>query len=457
MLIHSTVTQTAAFLEAPWQGTPEAGDQLWTSVTLDSRQIQPGGLFAALRGAQQDGHAYLAQAAAAGASVALVETWQQEVPLAQIKVPCVRRALGRLAQQQRAAFTGLVIAITGNSGKTSVKTLVAHLLTHLGAKVLATRGNLNNDLGVPLTLFGLEPQQTHAVIELGANHLGEIDYLAGLVQPHVALITNVTGAHLGEFGSLEAIAQAKGELLAHLQPQGTAVLNADDVFFPYWHKQLKDPSVQVLTYGLHQGDLSVAAEIQLDLQATQAILCADQQRIPFTLDWPGQHNLSNALASLAVLQVLGCPLDEAARALASLPEQQGRLHQFTTYAGAQLLDDSYNASPGAVKAALATLALWSGERWLVLGDLAELGEASAAIHRELGQEARRQGVTRLFALGQDAALAAASFGEGGRVFTSHQTLALALKQELNPQTCVLVKGSRRAGMDQVVQHLTASL
>ncbi|WP_416884965.1 UDP-N-acetylmuramoyl-tripeptide--D-alanyl-D-alanine ligase [Marinospirillum sp.] len=456
MLIHSTVAQTAAFLEAPWQGTPEAGDQLWTSVTLDSRQIQPGALFAALRGVHQDGHAYLDQAAAAGACVALVEAWQP-APLAQIKVPCVRRALGQLAQQQRAAFHGSVIAITGNSGKTSVKTLVAHLLSHLGAQVCATRGNLNNDLGVPLTLFGLEPQHSHAVIELGANHLGEIDYLAGLVQPNVALITNVTGAHLGEFGSLEAIAQAKGELLAHVQSQGTAVLSADDVFFPYWKKQLHHASAQLLTYGLHQGDLCVAPEIQLDLQATQALLCVDQQRIAFTLDWPGRHNLSNALAALAVLRALGCPLVEAARALAHLPEQQGRLHQSTTYAGAQLLDDSYNASPGAVKAALATLALWSGPRWLVLGDLAELGEASAQIHRELGEEARRQGVVRLFALGCDAALAAEAFGDGGAVFAHHQALADALKQELNPQTCVLVKGSRRAGMDQVIQYLTASL
>lgn len=452
-MMHSlTLAQLAVCVGGELQ-VPIAGACLGepiTCVTIDARKVCQGSLFAALVGERVDGHDFLEQAQGNQASAALVEHWQNS-DLPQVKVPSVVKALAALAGYNRQLFTAPLVAVTGNSGKTSVKEMLAAMLAAHFGQVLATEGNLNNELGVPLTLLRLRPTDLAAVVELGANHLQEINQLASIAKPNVGIITNVTAAHLGEFGSRQAIAQAKAELLAHLLPEGCVVLNADDFYYDFWRQQAR---VKTLSFGFKQADVR-ASKLRLGVGGTYFEVITPWGDQHFSLQLVGKHNVANALAAIAAAGFLGVPLAVQARALQTLQPVAGRLKPMKAWGGGLLLDDSYNASPDAVKAAIDLLAALpvAGKKLLALGSLAELGRTSASIHAELGEYARLRGLDGLFALEGEASLAAKAFGEGGEVALTHQALAERLKLELSATSCLLVKGSRCSAMDRLVALL----
>lgn len=422
------------------------------NVCIDARQVQAGSLFVGLPGTQQHGQIFAAQALAQNASAAVVEE-VQPCALTQIQVAATTQALTELAQYNRQHFSQPLIAVTGNSGKTTVKEMLAAILSqHLGA-VLATQGNLNNHLGVPLTLLGLAPQHQAAVVELGANHLGEIDQLAALAQPQLGIITNVTSAHLGEFGSLTAIATAKSELLAHLPVTGWAILNKDDPFYAFWQAKVCSQS---LSFGFVDADVC-ALQLHLDkLGGFTFQVLSPWGEQEFSLKLLGRHNVANALAAITAAGILGVPLSVQAQALAELEPTAGRLSPHLGLQGAVILDDSYNASPGAVKAALDVLAQHAGPKIFALGGLAELGAASQAVHKELGEYARQVGIDKLVVL-DNAAPAAQGFGAGALIAPNHAAMAELIQPYLTEDTWVLVKGSRSSSMESLVQLLSPNL
>ena len=430
---------------------PSGNEQLCiSSVVTDSRKIVPGCLFVALKGPNFDGHDFVERALELGAAAALVEA-HLACDLPQLVCPDTRLALGLLAGAHRQAWQGPLVAITGNSGKTTVKEMCSALLAPLGS-VLATEGNLNNDFGAPLTLLRLQPDHQAAVIELGANHLGEIAWTAPLAKPDVAIITNVTGAHVGEFGGMGQIAQAKSELLAGLSEQGTAILNRDDHYYTFWAARAAPRSI--VSFGFHpQADVSASA-----------LSCDPQGRYAFTLMHHGQklgrvrlpllgkHNVSNALAAAAAALTLGVPKEQIVGRLEVLKALAGRLTVVFGVRGVTVLDDTYNANPGAVKAALDTLASCPAPRWCALGAMGELGKDSAALHAEVGRYAVELGIDEFLTLGETARAASEAFGRGLH-FNDHEALTRHVINTLPPDTTLLVKGSRSAGMEHVVNAL----
>ncbi|MBS9402092.1 UDP-N-acetylmuramoyl-tripeptide--D-alanyl-D-alanine ligase [Halomonas sp. TRM85114] len=431
--------------------SPEV-DTAITAIVTDSRQLVPGSVFVALRGGRFDAHDFLGKAREAGAVAALVEHPVQD-SLPQIQVKDTRLALGLLGRARRRAWGGPLVAVTGNSGKTTVKELLAALLGRRGA-TLATHGNLNNDIGAPLTLLGLEGHHQQAVIELGANHLGEIAWTVSLAEPQVAVITNVTGAHVGEFGGMGQIAQAKAEILSGLPAEGVAVLNRDDAYFATW-----------ATLAAPREVVDFAIDFQQARVHARALVCDAYGRYAFTLVVEGQevgriqlgllgrHNVSNALAAAAAALVLGLePLDILA-GLADVSPMAGRLSIAEGIRDTRLLDDTYNANPGAVKAALDLLVTLPGPHWCLLGAMGELGEASERLHADIGRYARELGVEFLGTLDEPARPASQAFGEGGCHFNDRVTLMRHVLNHLPSGASVLVKGSRSAGMEHVVADL----
>ncbi|SFU90072.1 UDP-N-acetylmuramoyl-tripeptide--D-alanyl-D-alanine ligase [Halomonas korlensis] len=427
-------------------------DAAVTAIVTDSRQLVPGSLFVALRGERFDAHDFLDKARDAGAVAALVERPVAD-PLAQIQVADTRLALGLLGRARRRAWDGPLVAVTGNSGKTTVKELLAALLGRHGS-TLATQGNLNNDIGAPLTLLGLEPHHRQAVVELGANHLGEIAWTTSLAEPQVAVITNVTGAHVGEFGGMGRIAQAKAEILAGLSAEGIAVLNRDDDYFATW-AALAAPR-EVLDFAIDLPQARVHA---------RALVCDVFGRYAFTLVVDGQevgrvqlgllgrHNVSNALAATAAALALGLAPADVLVGLGDVSPMAGRLSVAEGVKGTRLLDDTYNANPGAVKAALDLLVTLPGPHWCLLGAMGELGEASERLHADIGRHARERGVEFLGTLGESARPASQAFGEGGCHFDDRVTLMRHVLNHLPFGASVLVKGSRSAGMEHVIAAL----
>ena len=425
-------------------------DTRLSGVFTDTRNMVADGLFVALKGPRFDGHDLLEDARQAGAVAALVEA-PVDSPLPQLVCPDTRLGLGLLASAAREAWSGPLVAVTGNSGKTTVKEITAALLEPLGA-VHATRGNLNNDIGAPLTLLALTPAHQAAVVELGANHLGEIAWTTRLARPQVAVITNVTGAHVGEFGGMGQIAQAKGELLGGLQPDGVAILNRDDRYFSYW-RACAAPR-RVISYSI-EGPADICA---------QALSCDSQGRYAFTLNYQGRslgqvqlpllgkHNVSNALAAAAAALELGVAAEQVIERLGGLTALPNRLSVLPGLRGANLLNDTYNANPGAVKAALDTLVSLPGPHWCALGAMGELGNATRELHEEIGRYAAQLGVDMLVTLG-DAARPASEAFDGGLHFNDHATLVRHLHNTLPPNASLLVKGSRSAGMEHVVTAL----
>jgi UDP-N-acetylmuramoyl-tripeptide--D-alanyl-D-alanine ligase len=441
-------------IAAACHGRLVGADREFNEVAIDSRKLLPGNLFAALHGERIDGHGFISAAAAAGAAGALVLR-QVEVPLAQIIVSNVEQALANAGRAARAQFTGPVIGVAGSNGKTTVKEMLAAILGQLGP-CLATRGNLNNHLGVPMTLLRLEAAHRSAVIEMGANRRGDVEQLVQIARPGIGLITNAGAEHLEGFGSLEGAARAEGEMVAGLPASGTAVINGDDTYASLWRAST---AARVCSFGLrHEADFC-AEDLRLEV-GVQGFCSRFRLRSPVgsvavTLALAGRHNIVNALAAAAAAVSAGASLAQVATGLGQMQAVRGRLQFRRTRHGAWLIDDSYNANPSSARAGLEVLSELPGRRWLVLGDMAELGEVAEASHRELGELARSLGVERLYAFGPLAALAAESFGAGGESFRDATELARALDGALSPEVRVLIKGSRVNRLERVVEALLA--
>ena len=433
-------------------GYVAGADLAFSAVSTDSRKIEAGQLFIALVGPNFDGHNYLAEVAAKGAVAALVQREVADAPLPQLVVADTRIALGQLGALNRAAFAKPLAAVTGSSGKTTVKEMLASILrAGLNGPVLATRGNLNNDLGAPLTLLELASEHVGAVIELGANHIGEIAYTVGLTKPQVAIITNAGLAHVGEFGGPEKIVEAKGEILEGLSEQGIAVLNRDDKAFATWQARAKGR--QVLSFALRDQAADVhASELWRDARGCAGFALAGiagEARIQLNL--LGEHSVANALASAAAAHALGVPLVGIKQGLEALQPVKGRAVADLAPNGVRVIDDSYNANPLSMCAAVDILAAFSGRTVLVLGDMGELGEWAEQGHRDVGAHAASK-VDALYAVGPLMVHAVAAYGANGRHFADQASLIEALRAE-SGDTTILIKGSRSAAMERIVDAL----
>jgi UDP-N-acetylmuramoyl-tripeptide--D-alanyl-D-alanine ligase len=425
-----------------------SADVLFRGVSTDTRQLRQGNLFVALQGPHHDGHDYLEAARERGAVAAAVSRiTNASLPL--LEVDDTRLALGRLAAYWRAQFTLPVVAVTGSNGKTTVRSMT-HAILSLAGRTLATQGNLNNDIGLPLTLFRLGPEDRYAVLEMGANHPGEIDYLAAIARPDIAVVTNAGPAHLEGFGDVAGVARAKGELFARLEAQGVAIINADDRYAPLWRELAA--RCRVVEFGL-QSDAAVHARWQGDVSGSQVSLFTPWGDTEFHLPLPGRHNVMNALAASTAALAAGAGLDAVSQGLASLSPVAGRFTVHRLPQGITVIDDTYNANPGSLQAAIDVLATAGGETWLVLGDMGELGEGALELHREAGNRARIAGVDRLFTLGDLSRAAAESFGGNAAAFDTPEELVTALREAVHGGLHVLVKGSRRMRMERVVEAL----
>jgi UDP-N-acetylmuramoyl-tripeptide--D-alanyl-D-alanine ligase len=432
------------------------------AVASDSRTLEKGALFVALRGPNFDGADFVAAAAARGAVAALVERPTAST-LAQIVVPDALLALQQLAAAWRADFSLPLVAVAGSNGKTTAKEMTAAILSRLGI-CMATHGNLNNHIGVPLTLLRLDSAQRSAVVEMGANRVGDVAELVALARPTVGLITNAGAEHLEGFGDLDGVAQGEGEMVAGLAPSATAIINADDAYAGYWRSVAR--AGRIVTFGLNGGTGGASA----DFTARDAVHTVEDGEFAtrFTLECPlgerpvllkagGAHNIANALAAAAAASAAGAGLDAIAAGLADFRAVAGRLQLKAGARASWIIDDSYNANPSSVRAGLEVLRSLTGVTWLVLADMAELGEHSADSHADMGSYARTCGVRRLFALGPQSARAAESFGAGGEWFADPEALLRRLQAELEPGVTVLIKGSRVNRLERVVRALTGEV
>jgi len=459
-----TLSEAARALDAVLEGE----DRRCEGVSTDSRSLASGQLFVALHGERFDGHRFLAEAAAGGAAGAIVERERLQAAadrgawaaLPLIFVSDTRLALGKLAAHWRGQFTLPLVALTGSSGKTTVKEMLAAILRaacgesaalpEADSAVLATRGNLNNDIGVPLMLLDLRAKHRYAVIEMGMNHAGEIRYLAQLAMPDVALVNNAGRAHIEFLGSEEAIARAKGEIYEDLPATATAVINADDAHAPLW-RELAGPRRRI-EFGLDAGD--VTAQYRLHPLESEIVVRTPQGSAAATLAAPGLHNVRNALAAAAAAVALDVPPRAIADGLSRFGGVEGRLQKRASPQGATVIDDTYNANPDSVRAAIDVLAAAPGKRILVLGDMGELGGQAPRLHEEIGRYARAGNLDALYGLGELAAAAVREFGAGARHFADVDDLLHALGPELGPGVTVLVKGSRFMRMERVADALS---
>ena len=433
-------------------GVLSGRDQAIAGVSTDTRGIGTGQLFVALRGELFDGHDFLEQAVAAGAGALLVaEGARIPVGTSALVVPDTRLALGRMAAAWRARFEIPVIAVTGSNGKTTTKEMIAAILrSEFGDAVLVTRGNLNNDIGLPLTLLGLDPSHRAAVIEMGMSHPGEIAYLAPLGAPTVAVVTNAQRAHLEGMGDMNEVAREKGSIFAGLADGGVAVVNADDAYADLW--RMMAGSHLLRTFGIEHAAV-VRAGVRQQGLTTRLSLQAPEGRAELKLAVPGRHNARNALAAAAACLAAGIPLAAVTAGLEGFAGLKGRLQRRQGRAGAVVLDDTYNANPDSVRAGIDVLAATVGRKVLVLGDMGEIGEASGQYHDEIGGYAKSQGIDRLLAFGDASQQAVRNFGEGARHFCDIEKLIAAVNKELGPETTVLVKGSRFMKMERVADAI----
>jgi UDP-N-acetylmuramoyl-tripeptide--D-alanyl-D-alanine ligase len=459
------MSQVAQALDATLYGD----DVMLYGVSKDTRDIHEGDLYVALKGERFDGHQFVVDATAAGAVAALVserlENESSELP--QVQVADTQLALGQLAAYWRQNWgqqnTNRMVGITGSNGKTSVKEMCSKILCdYAGAElVLATQGNLNNEIGLPMTLLELREQHQFAVIEMGANHVGEIDYLSNIAKPDVALVNNVGPAHLEGFGSLQNIAKAKAEIYNGLSEDGVAIINFDDEFSAYWQDCCSAISTigKVITFSMKDASADVYAK-QLDDNCYQLILqgcCVEEhaeQCAELRLQVPGKHNVMNALAATAATYSLGIPLSSIAASLSAFENIKGRLTAITAVQGYQVIDDTYNANPLSVSAAIDVLADMPAEQTvLVLGDMAELGEDAERLHSLMGEKAKDAGIQRLYATGKFSVNTVRAFGENGFYFEDKEQLISDLQKTLTGSEVVLIKGSRSAAMEEVVERI----
>lgn len=424
-------------------------DVLCESVGSDSRNIAKNQLFVAIKGERFDGNAYASEALRQGAAAALVsDVNTQARPV--VLVADTRLALGQLASYWRAQFTLPLVAVTGSNGKTTVKEMLTAILNVVNKNVLATQGNLNNDIGMPMTLLKLRKQHAYAVIEMGMSHEGEIRYLTNIAQPNVAVVNNAGIAHIGEVGSREGIARAKGEIFEGLGNNGIAVINGDDAFADYW--QSLNANRKIITFALSaKADVTASYEEVADI--SHITITTPAGSIDFKLNVLGKHNITNALAASACAFALGISNADIARGLESFTAVKGRLQRKAGFNGASLIDDTYNANPDSMKAAIDVLASQQGKQIFVMGDMAELGTDSAQMHAEIGLYAKQKGIAQLLAFGEFSQQACQVFGENAQHFTSLDVLVLRLKNSMQANTTVLVKGSRFMQMERVVNAI----
>jgi UDP-N-acetylmuramoyl-tripeptide--D-alanyl-D-alanine ligase len=441
-----SLSETAEFAQGVLS-TPARVDVL--RVQTDSRALKPGDLFVCLRGERFDGHTFAEAAVAAGAAALLVD---HVLPLAlpQVRVDDTRLALGRLAAGLARGRGTRVFGITGSNGKTSVKTLLAGILEGVGS-AYANPGNFNNEIGLPLSLLNQPEDAEFGVYEMGAGAPGDIEWLARIARPRYSLVNNIGPAHLERMGSLLGIAETKGAIYRELPVDGVAVINADDAFAPLFAQMAG--SRRTLRFGLEHGAEVHARAIEVDSGGSRFELCCAAGRVGLHLPLPGRHNVMNALAASALALAAGIDVVQIAQGLERAQGVAGRLSERRHPSGAVLIDDTYNANPGSLAAALQTVAEAADEAWLVLGDMRELGPAAAELHAQMGRQARAAGFTRLFAVGELAAQAARAFGAGAETLPDQPALVEALRPRLGPALRVLVKGSRGSRMEQVIAAL----
>jgi UDP-N-acetylmuramoyl-tripeptide--D-alanyl-D-alanine ligase len=434
---------------AMWtKGVLRGADIEVPGVFTDTRAPQPGALFVALIGEHFDAHDFVESAKQGGAAAALVAR-DTGVDLPQVVVADTTLALGDLASAVRAQRRARVVGITGSNGKTTVKTLLASIL-NLHGRTHVNSGNLNNEIGLPLSLLTLPVEAEYAVLEMGAGKPGDIAYLAAIARPEIGLVNNIAPAHLERMGSLEGIAETKGAIYAVLPPSGVAVVNADDAFAGTFIA--RSGTRNVISFGLEHA-AEVSARIHSLAAESRFTLRTPAGEIEVCLLLPGRHNVMNALAASAAALALDVPLATIQRGLQSAPAVKGRLQHYAMPGGWTLIDDSYNANPGSAAAAIATLTAEPGESWLVLGDMRELGKDAVSLHAQIGRLAREHGIGRLYAVGDLAAAAAREFGRSARHFDSQLELIAALRADVHAGVRVLVKGSRGSAMERVVHAL----
>ncbi|HEY8119714.1 MAG TPA: UDP-N-acetylmuramoyl-tripeptide--D-alanyl-D-alanine ligase [Myxococcota bacterium] len=433
-------------------------DAEFAGISIDSRTVEPQQLFVALRGERFDGHAFVAGAAGCGAAGAIVEK-ASDAALPQVVVGDVQAALTALAAAWRAKSSALVLGVGGSNGKTTTKELLAAMLSGAGP-TLATRGNLNNHIGVPLTLLRLEPAHRYAVVEMGANHPGEIAALAALAKPAIALVTNAGDEHLEGFGDLAGVAHAEGEMFAALAADGTAVINADDPFCELW-QTMAPRGARILRFAIEAPAdvraLAIQGRIESGAFATSFTLAIGAGQARVKLPLAGRHNVLNALGAAAAAHAAGVALPLIAAGLERMRPVAGRLQLKPGLRGSWLIDDSYNANPSSVRAGIDVLCALPGEHWLVLGEMAELGNETVASHAGVGDYARRAGITRLFAMGAATRHAVDSFGARAGWYDDAAQLSEALAASLEPGVTALVKGSRVNRLERVVERLVVPL
>jgi UDP-N-acetylmuramoyl-tripeptide--D-alanyl-D-alanine ligase len=439
------------------QGRLIGKDLAISSVSIDTRAIKPGQLYVAIKGHNFDGNAFVAQAEQAGAVAAIVHKGVSAA-IPHIVVDDTRLALAELAGAWRKKAAVPVVGITGSNGKTTVKEMVAAILDASDSKqsnVLYTQGNLNNDIGVPLTLLRLHEQHQYAVIEMGANHAGEIAYTSKYAQPDVVVLNNAGAAHIEGFGSLDGVAEAKGEIIRTLKQDGVAVINRDDKYFDYWKKIAGNR--KALSFGLDKKADVTARDIDTEIRdnafVTAFTLVTAQGTVEIVLRLAGRHNVVNALAATTACLALGISLQQIKQGLESVQPVTGRLQPLVGRLGNIVIDDTYNANAASLKAGLDVLVSCAGKSWLVLGAFGELGPESPKMHGEIGELIKASGVTRLLAVGADSKNTVQAFGTGATFFDTQQDLIDALKQELKGDETILIKGSRAQRMENVVAAL----
>ena len=447
-MISMSLSRAAAAINARLEGD----DLVFNGCSTDSRTLEQGNLFVALQGENFDGHDYVADAEQAGASsLLLAKDVKHHLPV--LKVKDTRKALGLLARSWREELAIPLIAITGSNGKTTVKEMVKSILSEV-AEVHATTANLNNDIGVPLTLFGLGKHHRYAVIEMGANHAGEIAWLSSVAHPNVAVITQCAPAHLEGFGSIDGVASAKAEIYSGLQANGTAIINADDNYANYW--QGITAVNKRCTFGIESTSADVRA-VDITVNASQAVtdyrLLSKSGETTVRLPLLGEHNVMNALAATACCLSLGIALSAIKAGLEKMHAVKGRLQIKSGPTGVRVIDDTYNANPTSLAAALSVLCGFAGNRLLVLGDMGELGKDANQFHADAGKQAKDAGIDGLFTVGELSRAASHSYGEGASHFETKAELLQALNQHLGKNTSVLVKGSRSMQMETIVNAL----
>jgi len=420
------------------------------SVATDSRSVTADQLFIAIRGERFDAHDFVA-GLSGQAGAALVDK-VIDCDLPQIVVDDTRQALARFAAKWRQQFDLPLIALTGSNGKTTVKEMLSAILAVKG-EVLATQGNLNNDLGVPLTLLRLRKQHDYAVIEMGANHFDEIAFLTNIGKPDVAILNNAGASHLEGFGSIEGVSRAKAEIFQGLDDSGVAIINADDDYADYWHSCVAGK--QVISFGIDKSATVQGKALPTGmLVLTYAAGENTEETVNITLSLLGRHNQRNALAAASAAIAVGATLQDIKQGLESLKPVKGRLTPLKGQQNTKLIDDTYNANPSSMKAAIDVLAEFTaGSRVLVLGDMGELGEDVEQLHSEMGSYARDKGVDQVFCLGKYSVQAATSFGENAQHYQEIEPLLITLKKQLNNNMTILVKGSRSMRMERVIEAL----